>query len=86
MSAVALRGALDLIAKAGGGLVEGYPHDTGGKKISASFLYNGTRSLFAQAGFSYDRPKGQAQLRHEEDGPGRLSDPGQSKVATVPPH
>jgi GNAT superfamily N-acetyltransferase len=59
MSGVALRGALDLIARAGGGLVEGYPHEVAaGKKVSASFLYNGTRSLFEQAGFTYDRPKG----------------------------
>jgi hypothetical protein len=58
LAAVALRGALDLIARAGGGVVEAYPQDTAGKKISASFVYNGTRSLFEQAGFSYDRPKG----------------------------
>jgi hypothetical protein len=36
--------------------VEGYPHDTDGQKVSV--LYNGTRSLFEQAGFSYVRPKG----------------------------
>jgi hypothetical protein len=47
-----------LIAQAGGGFVEAYPQDTGGKKVSASFLYNGMRSLFEQAGFDYDRPKG----------------------------
>jgi hypothetical protein len=58
VSDVALRGALDLIAAAGGGVVEAYPQDTGGKKITASFLYNGTRSQFEQAGFSYLRPKG----------------------------
>ncbi|HUG08508.1 MAG TPA: hypothetical protein VMP13_06400 [Acidimicrobiia bacterium] len=29
-----------------------------GEKVSASFLYNGTRSLFEQAGFTYERPKG----------------------------
>ena len=52
------RGALDLIAKAGGGVVEGYPQDTQGKKVSASFLYSATRSLFEETGFSYDRPKG----------------------------
>ena len=45
--AVALRGALDLIAQAGGGVVEGYPHDTEGKKVSV--LYNGTRTLFERA-------------------------------------
>ncbi|MGW7686938.1 GNAT family N-acetyltransferase [Kribbella sp. NPDC054772] len=58
VSAVALNGALDLIADAGGGLVEAYPQDTAGQKISASFLYNGTRSLFEKAGFTYNRPKG----------------------------
>ncbi|MFG1910571.1 GNAT family N-acetyltransferase [Kribbella sp. NPDC048928] len=58
VSAVALRGALDLIAQSGGGLVEAYPQDTAGKKITASFLYNGTRSLFEQAGFTHQRPKG----------------------------
>ena len=56
----ALDGALDLIAQAGGGVVEGYPHDIGDKKISASFLYNGTRRMFEEAGFSYVRPKGQS--------------------------
>jgi GNAT superfamily N-acetyltransferase len=58
VAAVALRGALDLIARAGGGIVEAYPQDTQGKKISASFLYNGTRALFEAAGFRHDRPKG----------------------------
>ena len=56
LTAVALRGALDLIAQAGGGVVEAYPHDTDGQKVSV--LYNGTRTLFEQAGFSYLRPKG----------------------------
>jgi GNAT superfamily N-acetyltransferase len=54
----ALHGALDLIAQAGGGVVEAYPQDTGGKKSTASFLYSVTRGLFEQAGFGYDRPKG----------------------------
>ncbi len=58
VAALALRGALDLIARAGGGVVEAYPQDTGDKKVSASFLYNGTRTLFEDAGFRYDRPKG----------------------------
>jgi GNAT superfamily N-acetyltransferase len=58
VAAVALQGALDLIAAAGGGVVEGYPHETDGKKVSASFLYSATRTMFEQAGFRYDRPKG----------------------------
>ena len=56
VSAVALRGALDLVARAGGGVVEGYPHDNNGRKVSV--LYNGTRALFERAGFVYNRPKG----------------------------
>lgn len=56
VSALALEGALDLIAASGGGVVEGYPHDTQGKRQSV--LYSGTRSLFERAGFVLDRPKG----------------------------
>ena len=56
LTEVALRGALDLISQAGGGVVEGYPHDTDGHKVSV--LYNSTRSVFERAGFSYVRPKG----------------------------
>jgi GNAT superfamily N-acetyltransferase len=58
VAAVALGGALELIARAGGGVVEGYPQDTAGRKISSSFLYNGTRSMYEKAGFEYERPKG----------------------------
>jgi hypothetical protein len=58
MSRAALDGALDLIAQAGGGVVEGYPHDLAGKKVSASFVYNGTRTLFEEAGFAFVRRKG----------------------------
>jgi GNAT superfamily N-acetyltransferase len=58
VAAVALGGAVDLIARAGGGVVEGYPQDTAGKKISSSFLYNATRSMYEKAGFAYERPKG----------------------------
>lgn len=59
VAAVALQGALDLIAKEGGGLVEAYPQDTQGQKTSASYLYNGTRTLFESAGFTYERPVGE---------------------------
>ena len=60
LASIALRGAVELIAQAGGGLVEGYPHDTGGvRKKNSSFLYNGTRTMYEREGFTYDRPKGQ---------------------------
>jgi GNAT superfamily N-acetyltransferase len=59
LAAIALRGAVELIAQVGGGLVEGYPHDTGGvRKKNSSFLYNGTRSMYEREGFTYERPKG----------------------------
>jgi GNAT superfamily N-acetyltransferase len=59
MASVAVRGALTMIASAGGGLVESYPHDLpAGKKTSASFLYNATRTMYEQLGFEYQRPKG----------------------------
>jgi GNAT superfamily N-acetyltransferase len=60
MAAVAVQGALALIAAAGGGLVESYPHDVPpGKKTSSSFLYNATRTMYERLGFTYERPKGQ---------------------------
>lgn len=58
LAGVAVRGVLDLIAKAGGGVVEGYPHDLQGKKMRSQFLYSATRTLFEEVGFSYERPKG----------------------------
>ncbi|AEE46705.1 hypothetical protein [Cellulomonas fimi] len=59
VAAVAVRGALALIAREGGGLVEAYPHDLPeGKRTSSSFLYNATRTMYEELGFTYQRPKG----------------------------
>lgn len=55
---VALQGALGLIAQEGGGVVEGYPHVPGERRLSSSFLYNGTRAVYERAGFDFVRPKG----------------------------
>ena len=41
VAALALEGAIDLIAAEGGGIVESFPHDVAGQKTSASFLHNG---------------------------------------------
>ena len=61
LAAIALRGAVELVAQAGGGLVEGYTRTTpaGSEKGNSSFLYNGTRTMYEREGFTYDRPKGQ---------------------------
>jgi GNAT superfamily N-acetyltransferase len=57
VAALALHGAVDLIARAGGGVVEGYPHDPAGKRVAV--LYNGTRAMFEREGFELVRAKGQ---------------------------
>lgn len=54
----ALTGALGLIAESGGGVVESYPRDSEGEKVSSSFLHNVTRGMFERAGFEYIRPVG----------------------------
>jgi GNAT superfamily N-acetyltransferase len=64
LAAIAVRGALSLIAQQGGGVIEAYPHDLSekkraGKKVSSSFLYNATRTMYERLGFTYLRPKGQ---------------------------
>ncbi|MCZ3389825.1 MAG: GNAT family N-acetyltransferase [Actinomycetia bacterium] len=58
LAETALLGAVDLISRAGGGVVEGYPHVPGEKKMSSSFLYNGTRAMYERCGFDFVRPKG----------------------------
>jgi GNAT superfamily N-acetyltransferase len=59
MAEVAVRGALGLIAAQGGGRVESYPHDLPPeRKMSSSFLYNATRTMYERVGFTYERPKG----------------------------
>ncbi len=57
----ALDGAVGLIAAAGGGLVDSYPHDLQGKRMSSSFLHNGTRTMFEKAGFDFERPLGKSR-------------------------
>lgn len=54
----AAKGALDLIAARGGGVVETYPMDNQGEKVSASFIYNGTRSMWEGLGFRHILDKG----------------------------
>jgi hypothetical protein len=39
------------ISRLGGGVVESYPEDTAGRKVSASFLNNGTMAMFERHGF-----------------------------------
>lgn len=58
VAATALRGALELIASSGGGLVESYPEDAAGRKVSGSFLHNATLSLFEAEGFELTRRLG----------------------------
>ena len=54
----ALEGTLLQIAKLGGGVVESYPEDVVGRKVSASFLHNGRLEMFEDMGFDRVRPLG----------------------------
>src|SRR4029453_6060028 len=88
LAAIALRGAVELIAHAGGGLVEGYPHDTGGGREKNSwFLYNGTRTMYEREGFTYDRPKGQGNcvmVRQVAPSPSDSTGPARHAHTTPP--
>jgi len=55
VAARALEGVLDEIARLGGGTVESFPEDTTDRKVSSSFLHNGTTALFEQHGFERSR-------------------------------
>jgi len=57
VATAALAGALDLIARLGGGTVEGYPEGAG--SVSAGFLFNGAPSTYERLGFTRDRRIGE---------------------------
>ncbi len=58
VASIALAGALADIAKHGGGVVESYPEDTSDRKVSGSFLHNGTVAMFERHGFIRNRQIG----------------------------
>lgn len=58
VSTAALAGALAQIAGLGGGTVESYPEDAAGRKVSGSFLHNGTVAMFERHGFVRTRALG----------------------------
>ena len=58
VAGTALAGALREIGRLGGGVVESYPEDTTARKVSGSFLYNATVTLFEWHGFERRRQIG----------------------------
>lgn len=58
VASVALKGALREISRLGGGTVESYPEDAAGRSVPASFLHNGTVSMFEREGFKRSRRLG----------------------------
>ena len=56
VASAGLAGALELIARLGGGMVEGYPE--GADAVPAGFLFNGALSTYEQLGFTRDRKIG----------------------------
>jgi ribosomal protein S18 acetylase RimI-like enzyme len=55
VATLALREALRYIAELGGGVVEAYPEDYTGEKVSSSFLCSGTLGMFEKSGFRRSR-------------------------------
>jgi GNAT superfamily N-acetyltransferase len=51
VAAAGLAAALGQIAALGGGVVEGYPEDAGGRRVASSFLFHGTVAMFEAEGF-----------------------------------
>ncbi len=72
VAAAALDGALHEIARLGGGTVESYPEDTGGRKVFASFLHNGTVTMFESHGFERTRRIGKTTGSSPKSFPERL--------------
>jgi GNAT superfamily N-acetyltransferase len=66
-----LAGALDLIARLGGGKVEGYPEDAG--SVPAGFLFHGALSTYEQLGFVRDRKIGKHRWVVTKDVPAARS-------------
>jgi GNAT superfamily N-acetyltransferase len=58
VASCALGGALQQIARRGGGTVESFPERVDGRSVSASFLHNGTVAMFEDHGFERIRPLG----------------------------
>jgi GNAT superfamily N-acetyltransferase len=58
VAAAALEGALRQIAELGGGVIEAYPEDVHGNKVSPTFLHAGTLAMFEAAGFDNQRQIG----------------------------
>lgn len=58
VAALALEGALQEIARLGGGTVESYPEGVDDRSVSSSFLHNATVAMFERHGFARTRPLG----------------------------
>ena len=61
VAAAGLAGALDEIRRLGGGMVESYPDEVADKKVSSSFLHNGTVDMFEREGFERTRRIGKTR-------------------------
>jgi GNAT superfamily N-acetyltransferase len=58
VASAALDGALQEIARLGGGTVESYPEDVEGRTTASAFLHNATVAMFERQGFARTRRLG----------------------------
>jgi GNAT superfamily N-acetyltransferase len=61
VASAALAGALEEIRQLGGGTVESYPDDMDGRRVSSSFIHNGTIAMFERQGFERVRSIGKSR-------------------------
>jgi GNAT superfamily N-acetyltransferase len=61
VASAALAGALEEIARLGGGTIESYPDEVDDRSVSASFLHNGTVAMFERQGFKRTRRIGKTR-------------------------
>ena len=57
-----LDAAVAYAAEHGAAILEGYPVDTRGTRISSASVYTGTAGMFRRAGFGWPRPRIEGRL------------------------
>jgi GNAT superfamily N-acetyltransferase len=84
VASAALEGALQEIARLGGGTVESYPEAIDGRTVSGSFLHNATVSMFERLGFERTRRLGKNHWVVTRVVPGTLKGGPARRSGSVP--
>jgi GNAT superfamily N-acetyltransferase len=74
----ALDGALEAIARHGGGVVEALPHDPRSRRLSSTTIWNGTLPMFERLGFVRERRCGSSRWLVRRSVAARATVPGRA--------